>query len=78
MHQWNYCVGDSDFDLTVDGKTVNHKSGEWSFIPAGLDHSLVAQPGKEVFYFWYEHYTREKDFVVCPLPGEDWVDDGEF
>ena len=69
VHQWNYCVGDSDFDLTVDGKTVNHKSGEWSFIPAGLDHSLVAQPGKEVFYVWFEKFTRnDRDFIYKPMP----------
>ena len=79
VEQWNYCLGNSDFHLSVeDAPVVHHKGGEWSYVPAGYDHSLTAEPGKEVFYFWYEHYTREKDFVVCPLPGEEWVDDGEF
>lgn len=69
VHQWNYCIGNADFDLTVDGETVNHKSGEWSFIPAGLDHSLVAQPGKEVFYVWFEKFTRnDRDFIYKPMP----------
>lgn len=68
VHQWNYCVGDSDFNLTVEGETVKHKSGDWSFIPAGYDHSLVADPGKEVFYIWFEHFAREKDFIIKPYP----------
>ena len=65
VHQWNYCLGDSDFDMPVDGETVHHVAGEWSFIPAGPDHSLVAQPGKEVFYIWFEQFTRkDRDFIV--------------
>ena len=71
VHQWNYCVGNSDFHMTVDhGTTVNHKAGEFSFIPAGPDHDLVADPGKEVFYVWYEQFVREKDFDVKVLPGQ--------
>lgn len=67
VHQWNYCLGNSDFDITVDGETTHHVAGEWSFIPAGPDHSLVAQPGKEVFYVWYEQFTRkDRDFIVTP------------
>lgn len=68
VHQWNYCVGESDFQMTVEGETVRHYSGEWSFIPAGFDHSLAAEPGKEVFYVWLEHFAREKDFIVKPAP----------
>lgn len=71
VHQWNYCVGNSDFNLTVgDCPTVGHKAGDWSFIPAGPDHALVAEPGKEVYYVWYEHYTREKDFCITLAEGE--------
>lgn len=63
VHQWNYCLGNSDFKMSVDHcEPVSHKAGEWSFIPAGPDHDLVADPGKEVFYVWYEHFAREKDF----------------
>ena len=40
-------------------------------MPAGWDHALVAEPGKEVFYVWYEHYTREKDFCVSLADGDD-------
>ena len=72
VEQWNYCLGNSDFNMTVeDEPVVNHKGGEWSYIPAGYDHSLVAEPGKEVFYVWYEHYTREKDFCVTLAPGQE-------
>ena len=71
VHQWNYCVGASDFHISVDHcEPLPHKAGEWSFIPAGPDHDLVADPGKEVFYVWYEHFAREKDFDVKVLPGQ--------
>ena len=71
VHQWNYCLGNSDFNLIVDGgEPVRHVAGEFSFIPAGPDHSLVADPGKEVFYIWYEQYVREKDFLIKPLPNQ--------
>lgn len=73
VHQWNYCVGNSDFSLTVDDcPAVNHRTGDWSFIPAGPDHALVAEPGKEVYYVWYEHYTREKDFCIALAKGEEF------
>jgi len=72
VHQWNYCLGDSDFEMTVDGVTVNHKAGEWSFIPAGPDHSLVAQPGKEVFYVWFEKFSRDdSDYFYKPMPKKE-------
>ena len=38
------------------------------------DHSLVADPGKEVFYVWYEHYTRERDFMVTLAKGDKLED----
>lgn len=66
VHQWNYCLGESDFHMSVgykkDGQmeTVSHHVGDWSFIPAGADHDLVADPGKEVYYIWFEHYTDEE------------------
>lgn len=72
VHQWNYCLGNSDFNLIVDnGEPIRHVAGEFSFIPAGPDHSLVADSGKEVFYIWYEQYVREKDFIIKPLPGQN-------
>lgn len=72
--QWNYCVGNSDFLLTVeDAPAIEHKSGDWSYIPAGFDHSLVAEPGKEVFYIWFEHHKKEKDFCFTPDPEQDSV-----
>ena len=53
VHQWNYCLGDSDFHMSVGYKaensmeTVAHQAGDWSFILAGADHDLVADPGRE-------------------------------
>ncbi len=71
VEQWNYCVGDSDFTISVDGSDpIEHKAGEFSYIPAGYDHSLVSEPGKEIFYVWFEHFTREKDFSVTLAEGE--------
>lgn len=70
VHQWNYCIGKSDFTMSVGYKAqnnmedVNHKAGDWSFIPAGADHDLVSEPGKEVFYVWFEHFTDEKKFAA--------------
>ncbi len=73
--QWNYSVGDSDFHLSVDHQpSIAQKSGDFSFVPAGPDHSLAADPGKEVFYVWYEHYTRERDFMVTLAKGDKLED----
>lgn len=57
--QWNYCLKGADFRLTVDGETVDTKEGDWSYVPAGLDHSLLAETGKKVFYIWFEHKVEE-------------------
>lgn len=69
LHQWNYCFGESDFDLTVDGETVPQKAGDWSFIYAGKDHKLLAKPGKEVFYAWVEYFTDEdlQKYYLCQI-----------
>ena len=67
-HQWNYCVGNSDFNLTVGDETVGTVAGDWSFVPAGEDHSLVSEEGKEAYYVWFEHFAKEKDFIVKPAP----------
>ena len=73
--QWNYCIGSSDFNMTVeDEPEVHHKGGDWSYVVAGYDHSLVSKPGKELFYVWYEHFIREKDFCVSLAPN-DSIDD---
>ena len=52
-------------------ETTHTKAGDFSFIPAGPDHSLIAQPGKEVFYVWYEQFTRgSRDYIVKLAKGE--------
>ena len=58
--QWNYCLPGSDFHFTVEEETVNHSEGDFSYVTAGLDHSLIADPGKTVFYIWFEHWVEEK------------------
>ncbi len=68
VHQWNYCLGNSDFNLTVGEETIPAKAGDWSFVPAGEDHALVAEEGKEAYYVWFEHFAKEKDFIVKPDP----------
>ena len=68
VHQWNYCVGNSDFNLTVGDETVRTAAGDWSFVPAGEDHALVSEEGKEAYYVWFEHFAKEKDFIVKPAP----------
>lgn len=59
VDQWNYTLPGSDFALTVEDEQIQHSEGEWSFVPAGLDHSLVSQPGKTVYYVWFELKTKE-------------------
>ena len=63
VHQFNYCLGSSDFHMKVGYKaqntmqTIEAHAGDWSFIPGGPDHDLISDPGKEVYYIWFEHYT---------------------
>ena len=69
VHQWTYCVGNSDFNMRVDhGEIEKVHAGDFSFIPAGPDHDLYADHGKEVYYVWYEHFTRPRDFIKVQLP----------
>ena len=73
--QWNYSIDNAEFELSVDHQEpVIQRGGDFSFVPAGPDHSLIARPGKEVFYVWYEHYTRERDFMVTLAKGDKLED----
>lgn len=69
LHQWNYCLGNSDFELIVEGESKPQKPGDWSFIYAGKDHKLLAKPGKEVFYVWIEYFTEEdlQKYYMCQI-----------
>ena len=62
--QWNVPFGNTDMLLTVNGESVDHKNGDFSYVPAGLDHSLQCKPGKQIHYIWFEHYVLEKDYLV--------------
>lgn len=64
VHQWNYALSDSDYQLTVgageDADTYDRKGGDWDFIPAGPDHNLYAGSGKKVHYIWVEFNTNKR------------------
>jgi quercetin dioxygenase-like cupin family protein len=62
--QWNVIMGNSDLTLTVENESVRQRGGDFSYVPAGLDHSLVAEEGKELYYIWFEHYVQEVDYIV--------------
>lgn len=77
VHQWNYCLGNSDFKMKVqDNDEIVCHGGDWSFIPAGLDHSMIpSAPGKELFYVWFEQYTRKTDPTQFIEPTEEELND---
>lgn len=62
--QWNVILDHSDLILTVGDESIEQKSGDFSYVPAGPDHSLVAKPGKETNYIWFELYVQEIDYIV--------------
>ncbi len=64
LAQWNIILKDSDLVLTVDNEEIEQQDGDASYIPAGLDHSLVSKPGQSVNYIWIEHYIQEVDYIV--------------
>ena len=55
--QWNIILDESDIVLTVEEESVDQTTGDFSFVPAGPDHSLVAKPGKRLSYIWFEYYV---------------------
>jgi mannose-6-phosphate isomerase-like protein (cupin superfamily) len=59
VDQWNYALPGAEFTLTVESESIQQYQGDWSFVPAGLDHSLISEPGKSNFYVWFEHMTEE-------------------
>ena len=62
--QWNVLFGDNKLLLTVDGESVELEGNDFSYVPAGCDHSLQCQPGAKIGYIWFEHYVLEKDYLV--------------
>lgn len=62
--QWNIPFGESDMLVTIDGESVDHEGGDFSYVPAGLDHSLQCKPGKTCRYIWFEHYIQERNYLV--------------
>ena len=62
--QWNVILGDSDLTLTIGDESIDQRGGDFSYVPAGPDHSLVSKPGKELDYIWFEFYVQEIDYIV--------------
>lgn len=62
--QWNVTYGDTDMTLDVEGECVDLKTDDFTYVPAGLDHSLTTKPGKKLYYFWFEHYVQEENYLV--------------
>lgn len=62
--QWNVTYGDTDLILNVEGEEVHLQADDFSYVEAGLDHSLTTVPGKKLNYIWFEHYVLEKDYLV--------------
>lgn len=59
VDQWNVTLPGADFTLYVENEEVHHGPLEVSYVKAGLDHGLVAEPGKKVAYIWFEHFVEE-------------------
>lgn len=59
--QWNVLYGDSEIVLTIADESVHLKGGDFSYVPAGPDHSLTTKPGEQMSYIWVEHYTHTDD-----------------
>lgn len=59
-----------------DNDEITCHGGDWSFIPAGLDHSMIpSAPGKELYYVWFEQYTRKESPIQFIEPTEDELND---
>lgn len=62
--QWNVPFGDTEHILDVEGETVVQRTGDVSFVPAGLDHSLYTEGNNHAIYIWFEHYVQEVGYLV--------------
>lgn len=62
--QWNVTYDDTDMTLDVEGERVNLKTDDFSYVTAGLDHSMTTKPGKKLSYFWFEHYVQEENYLI--------------
>ena len=65
VHQWNYCLGDSDFDITVEGETTHTKAGDFNLNSSrSTFYSSIAQPGKEVFCMYGMSSSQEAPGII--------------
>ena len=60
VDQWNVTLPGADFTFYVEEEEVQHGPLEVSYVKAGLDHGLIAEPGKKVAYIWFEHFVEER------------------
>lgn len=70
VDQWNYFLSGSELEMTVEGETVEQKDGDFSYIVAGDDHSLIAKPGKLCSYTWFEYFVNPEDVTKGIIPQE--------
>jgi len=63
--QFNVILDKADMKFAVQGKgEVEQHPGDVSYVLAGLDHQLYADPGKCTHYIWFEHYVQEIGYIV--------------
>ncbi len=64
VDQWNITLPGADFTLYVEDEDIHHGPLEISYVKAGLDHGLIADPNKKVAYIWFEHFVEERQTDV--------------
>ena len=63
--QWNVPFGESTkFVVNAEGDLFEQKNGDFSYLPAGIDHDLYTEGDNTAGYFWFEHYVQEKDYLI--------------
>lgn len=68
--QWNYILSSSELELTVNDETIEQADGDFSYVVAGDDHSLIAKPGKLCSYIWFEYFVNPDDVTRDIIPQE--------
>lgn len=53
--QWNVVLDDSHLVLTVENEQIEQHGGDYSYVTAGLDHSLLVKDGQSMRYIWFEY-----------------------
>lgn len=54
LQQWYYGLADGSFRFSAEGETVRMEDGDFSCIPKGAKHSVIAEAGETINYVWFE------------------------